>query len=73
MELMGKCWSPGFPATQTGARVACQLGLSFRSVKLSLLGEAQEELEARISQKDKMLPAINGWYLASLHDKPHSW
>lgn len=58
---------------QTRARVACQLGLSFWNVRLSLLGETQEESEAPISQKDKMLPAINGWYLASLHEKPRSW
>lgn len=50
----------------------CQLGLSLQNVRHSLLGETQEESEASISQKDKMLPAINGWYLAFLHNKPHS-
>lgn len=75
--LTGKCRSPSLPATQSRAweasRVARQPGLSLRNVMLSLPGETQEESEAPISQKDKMLPAVNGWYLAFLRASPRSW
>lgn len=47
-------------------------GLPLQNVRHSLLRQTLEESEVSISPKDKMLPAINGWYLAFLHNKPHS-
>lgn len=66
---MGKRWSPGFLHADQNKG---SNGLPLQNVRHSLLGQTQEESEASISPKDKMLPAINGWYLAFLHNKPHS-
>lgn len=68
-RLMGKCWSRGFPAMQTRAKVACQLGLSFRNVRLSLLGETQEELEGPITKTkccQQLMDGILLLYMTSL-------
>lgn len=66
---MGKRWSPGFLHAYQSKE---SNGLPLQNVRHNLLGQTQEESEASISPKDKMLPAINGWYLVFLHNKPHS-